>query len=143
MYLKVKLHAALVIIAVLLSAMLYSIPTASEYLSSIPSFTNERSDISHGNYMVTGPGKVIIPFSEDGADIHDVIHYNDIRFIFDSNFEGMIKRLYFGDGSYSLAGIDANYLDHQYSVTGFSTTYSLTLELFNLREVAWHPVQKR
>ena len=49
--------------------------------------------------MVTGPGKVVIPISESGAEITDVIHYNDIRFYFDAEFNGLIKKLYFGDGS--------------------------------------------
>ena len=123
----------MMIVTILASSMLYAMPTTDDYLASIPSFVTERTDNSHGNYMVTGPGKVVIPISESGAEITDVIHYNDIRFYFDAEFNGLIKKLYFGDGSNSTAYSQTNFLDHQYNVAGSSETYSLTLKLYTIR----------
>ncbi|MCB5259369.1 MAG: GPI inositol-deacylase, partial [Candidatus Cloacimonetes bacterium] len=122
----------MMIVTILASSMLYAMPTTVDYLASIPSFVTERTDNSHGNYMVTGPGKVVVPISESGAEITDVIHYNDIRFIFDDEFNGLIKKLYFGDGSNSIANTQTNFLDHKYDVAGSSETYSLILKLYNI-----------
>jgi len=125
-------HAVITIMVVLLSSLLFSVPTVSEYLANIPDFAVARDDFSLGNYMVTGIDRVVIPISETGADITDVLRYNKIRFLFDAEFDNYIKTIDFGDGLSESSSTE--YIDHTYDIpqSMASITYTLSLSLFRL-----------
>ncbi len=127
-------HLLLIIISLMMySTLCCTIPSVDEYLSGIPSFDAARNDdISHGNFMVTGCGLVVINVSSEGADVSDVIHYRAIRFNLDENdFAYKETRINFGDGtSIGVVDMSDHYIDHEYPNTIGS--YSVTVEIYNI-----------
>ena len=126
-----KFPVFIVILFFSLIGILNAMPSTAEYLSNIPQFTQTRNDFHFGNFLVTGTDKVVIPISEDGADINNILYLTNVRFIFDDSYNGKIKKLYFGDGTNAVANRYTNFLDHNYNVTGSSQTFQLTLKLYN------------
>jgi hypothetical protein len=111
---------------------LNAMPSTAEYLSNIPHFTETRNDFHFGNFLVSANDKVVIPISEDGAEINDVLYLTNVRFIFDDIYAGEIKKLHFGDGASGTANIHTNFLDHNYNITGSIQTFQLTLKRYNI-----------